>query len=1646
MVCYNCFREKSSYGPCPFCGYDPSDAEKKYPLALKPGSILNVRYIVGRVIGQGGFGITYIAQDYQTKERVAIKEYFPSEFAGRSGAQSSIQVHSEDQKENFEYGKAQFLQEAKTLAAFIGDEHIVRIYSYFEENNTAYFVMEYVDGYALDKYMAQKGGRLSVDEATRLLLPLMQSLDKVHAKGIIHRDIAPDNIIITKDGTAKLIDFGAARYSTGEKSKSLDVILKHGFAPKEQYMRRGRQGPFTDIYALAATYYYAITGKVPPDAIERTEDDNLFPPSSLGIKIPEGTEDALFKALEVNASRRYQSMHDFYQDMASGSGYVPGSVSEQKAAGKETDRIDSTAIRTEQEAKERAERLERELREAKEEAARLEQERKERESREEAARLEQERKEREAREEAARLERERKEREAKEAEERRKKELAEKKAREEAERQEKLRIEREKREEEKRLAAEKKAREEAERQEKLRIEREKREEEKRLAVEKKAREEAERQEKLRLEREKREEEKRLAAERKKKEAEEKERLRQESIAKRKAEQEQQRLEAERQKKECEEQKAREKAERQEKLRLEREKREEEKRLAAEKKQQDVVARQAEKTKSASKKKPLVAIIAAVLIAAVAIGYFVTSGAKKPATVFPAAQQTQQPAPSSEQIAPTEQIISDESVAPEVQETPEEQTAPAEQETPEEQTTSDEPGTLVEPATPEEQNASTEQETPEEEAKPEEQPTTVEQIEQPEQVPVEEQEPVESIKTAADYYAEGLACKEAREWGNAEAAFELAEDYQDAADQLQSIRQIQNQIQNLSDTKIGDSFFFGSYEQDNDLSNGKEPIEWIVLFQEDNRLMAISKYALDSQPFNTVSTDVTWESCTLREWLNEEFLNNAFSQEDQSLIPEAFVRANPNTTDQVFLLNEYESLTMRFLGSDYFQSTACIPTAYAITQGCLTSTSGGCKWWLRPDGETTNHNGFTPAAGKQPDVSFVGGGVRPSIWIDYSDNSNTSHEQEITEFNLEKIEKQNDMKTVGSIVTFGNYEQDNDLSNGKEPIEWIVLDVQDGRSLLVSRYGLYSEPADTRWSIDYIWETSTLRTWLNKEFLSEAFSEEEQERIPTVTITADPNPYHDTHPGKVTSDQVFLLSVPEVKKFFSSDAERQCVPTEYAKAKGCYVYPKLGTCAWWLRTPGIDPYTKIWTMYVDEYGSLYYYLGTHCDERGLAVRPAIWVENSASTDIDAEPVQEKSESENALAQNSLMTVGNIVTFGNYEQDNDLTNGKEPIEWIVLDVKDEQSLLISKYGLDCQRYHNSQEKVTWETSSLRSWLNSSFQSDAFNSEELERIQRVTVGADENPKYDTDPGNDTIGRIFLLSIPEVNQYFSNDTACQCEPTEYARAMGCTINSELDTCWWWLRSPGLDSNHAAGVGYGGSVDAGGSYVSSVYYVVRPAMWVNNSGLPDEEHDSANEPNNPRTTLVQGDLQTVGNIVTFGSYEQDDDLTNGKEPIEWIILDAQDGKSMLISKNALDYRSYHSVVMSITWETCDLRAWLNNEFLSEAFSANEQERIPTVTVSTDRNPNYVTSPGNETQDQVFVLSVTEAKNLFSTNEERKCETPEWAKSQGYPIDYCFWWLRTPGGAAHAVAVVNNSGSFFDFGSNVADPCFVRPAIWVNWE
>lgn len=309
-LCYNCFQEREApEGPCPYCGFDLAENERKFPVALRAGTVLDGRYIVGRVLGQGGFGITYLALDTQLNAKVAIKEFMPNDIATRIG--TTVSVAMDTKSEEFAYGAKRFQEEARTLAKFIGNPNIAAVTSYFDENDTSYFVMDYIEGISFKTYIANHGGKISVEETLNVMIPVLRALTAVHAEGFIHRDVTPDNIYITKDGMVKLLDFGSARYSIGDKSKSLDVILKVGYAPKEQYIRRSRQGPFTDVYSCAACFYAAITGFLPPESLERMDEDTLVPISQCGIEIPEYLDKAILKGLAVQPEDRFQNAAEF---------------------------------------------------------------------------------------------------------------------------------------------------------------------------------------------------------------------------------------------------------------------------------------------------------------------------------------------------------------------------------------------------------------------------------------------------------------------------------------------------------------------------------------------------------------------------------------------------------------------------------------------------------------------------------------------------------------------------------------------------------------------------------------------------------------------------------------------------------------------------------------------------------------------------------------------------------------------------------------------------------------------------------------------------------------------------------------------------------------------------------------------------------------------------------------------------------------------------------------------------------------------------------------------------------------------------------------------------------------------------------------
>ena len=285
---------------------------------LRKGTRLIGRYTIEGVLGQGGFGITYLGVDELHEKKVAIKEFFPQGIVTRNiEYQDTVTVTFVGEKANYEKGKERFLKEARTMAKFSKDEGIVKALDFFEINNTAYIVMEYLEGITLKQYL-RENQRIAPEDLIELLVPLIESLDEIHSQGMIHRDISPDNIMVLPDGRIKLMDFGAARDYTEFGEKSLSIVLKPGYAPPEQYQTHGIQGPWTDIYALCATMYKCITGENPPDAIERVMDDSLKKISEFGIAIPPQEEAAIIKGMSVAAKDRYQNVGDFCEDLYGG--------------------------------------------------------------------------------------------------------------------------------------------------------------------------------------------------------------------------------------------------------------------------------------------------------------------------------------------------------------------------------------------------------------------------------------------------------------------------------------------------------------------------------------------------------------------------------------------------------------------------------------------------------------------------------------------------------------------------------------------------------------------------------------------------------------------------------------------------------------------------------------------------------------------------------------------------------------------------------------------------------------------------------------------------------------------------------------------------------------------------------------------------------------------------------------------------------------------------------------------------------------------------------------------------------------------------------------------------------------------------------
>lgn len=314
--CYGCMHEfDDEFELCPHCGFivgTMPEIKSHLPCGTK---LSGGRYILGKVLGHGGFGITYIAWDSKRSRPVAVKEFFPNALSTRCEGETVVSCYNAKSEKFFREGVRKMLDEGESLSRFYKNDNIVNVYDFFEANKTAYIVMEYLEGKDLKKYLEENGGKLDVEESIEIILPVLNALIDMHSENLIHRDVSPDNIFICNNGKVKLLDFGSARLAVQDADKSISVMVKKGYAPKEQYASRSKQGPWTDVYAVSATLYELITGQKPADSMERDETP-LKTFKELGVIGRGDLEKIIAKGLEPEIADRIQDAATLYALLA----------------------------------------------------------------------------------------------------------------------------------------------------------------------------------------------------------------------------------------------------------------------------------------------------------------------------------------------------------------------------------------------------------------------------------------------------------------------------------------------------------------------------------------------------------------------------------------------------------------------------------------------------------------------------------------------------------------------------------------------------------------------------------------------------------------------------------------------------------------------------------------------------------------------------------------------------------------------------------------------------------------------------------------------------------------------------------------------------------------------------------------------------------------------------------------------------------------------------------------------------------------------------------------------------------------------------------------------------------------------------------
>ena len=933
----------------------------------------------------------------------------------------------------------------------------------------------------------------------------------------------------------------------------------------------------------------------------------------------------------------------------------------------------------------------------------------------------------------------------------------------------------------------------------------------------------------------------------------------------------------------------------------------------------------------------------------------------------------------------------------------------------------------------------------------------------------------------------------------------------------------------------DCIWFGNYWQSNETE--KEPIKWRVLSVDGDDAFLLADQNLDCQRYNKELESVTWETCTLRAWLNNDFYRDAFSEEEQEAVrttavvnnednPVYGIKGGDNTQDKVYLLSIAEVGNVAYGFSSKLNEGSKIRyaknTGYAKKQGAYTDTiasrAGNGWWWLRSPGYNSSNAAYVNTNGYGDDygiyVNYGSCAVRPALHINLSStvwekagkvNSLGGIIEAETPTSLspetaKPTQSSTPIKygisnpvikygvTTWDCIWFGNYWQSD--GETKEPIKWRVLSVDGDDAFLLADKNLDCQRYQTEYR-NVTWETCTLRTWLNSTFYQNAFSGAEQAVVRTTAVVNEENPKYGTEGGNNTQDKVYLLSIAEASNVaygFSSmlneESTRCARNTEYAKKQGATIY--AGNGHWWLRSPGNGNY-GFYAALVSGSGSVNSFGNSVSSYYG--VRPALHINlsstvwkkagkvNSLGDVIESEtpisPSPETAKPTPTIRQTSAPTstssaipedlptrygisnpvikdggtTWDCIWFGNYWQSDGET--KEPIKWRVLSVDGDDAFLLADKNLDCQPYNIEYKSVTWETCTLRTWLNSTFYQNAFSEAEQAAVHTTAVVNQDNSYYGTKGRNNTQDKVYLLSIAEAsNAAYGFDSMFErasetgyAKNTEYAKKQGAftnTSDSYAGNGKWWLRSPGYNSKYAA---YVSLIGWGINYGELAYYrshAVRPALHINLSSTVWKKAGKVNSLGNiietetpispspetakptPQQTAKPTQIPTVTptlqktakptqsststkygisnpvikygvttwDCIWFGNYWQSDEKT--KEPIKWRVLSIDGDDAFLLADKSLDCQPYNTEYKSITWENCTLRTWLNSTFYQNAFSGAERAAVRTTAVVNKDNPFYGVEGGNDTQDKVYLLSIDEASNAaygFDSMFERISET-----------------------------------------------------------